>query len=158
MPPRRDNRLRILVATAAVVSGLALGVIVVGLAGGGRQPAPYQPFLAGLERRLAETIRQDGPVFFPDPRRGSRAFYLDVEYGRIVALHVVPPGRKADCPVQWDEKRKRYADCQAETVLPVFLRRFPVVTRPRGDEEAVFVDLRELLPPPGFARPLTPRS
>lgn len=149
MAPRRNPRLRILVATAAVASGLALGVIVVGLAGGARQPSPYQPFLAGLERRLAETIRQDGPVFFPDPRRGTRAVYLDLEGSEIVALHVVPPGGDAACPVQWDREAKRYADCEDRPVDPGTLRRFPVTTQPRGDEEAVFVDLRESLPPGG---------
>jgi hypothetical protein len=156
MPPRRQTR--ILVAVAAAVAGVVLGLVVVGLAARGGRPAPYQPFRAGLEERLTATIRQDGPVFFPDPRQGSRGFYLDLEYGQIVALHVVAPGRKADCPVQWDGEAKRYVDCGGEAVLPLFLRRFPVETRPRGDEEVVFVDLRELLPPPGFARPLTPRS
>lgn len=145
MPPRPDSRLRILVAIAAVASGLALGVIIVLLAGGDGRTAPYQPFRAGLEKTLTATIRQDGPVFFSDPQGGTRAFYLDVEAGDIVALHVVPPDGDVGCPVQWNREAKRYADCRGRPVDRAALRRFPVVTRPQGDEEAVFVDLRKMI-------------
>jgi hypothetical protein len=149
-----DNKTRVLVATAAVVSGLVIAVLVIGLAGGARQPAIYQPFPAGTEQSITALIEQDGPVFYPDPRGGTRAFYLDLEGGRIVALHVVPPGGTARCPVQWDRKAKRYADCRHTPVDPATLPRFGVLTRPRGDQTAVFVDIRTVEQAPG----LTPRS
>ena len=146
-----DNRTRVLVATAAVVSGLAIGLLVIGLAGGARQPAVYQPFPAGTEQRIAGLIKEDGPVFYPDPRNGTRAFYLDLEGDKIVALHVVPPGGTAKCPVQWDRAARRYTDCGDTPVDPATLRRFAVLTRPEGSQTAVFVDLRTVEPPPGPA-------
>ena len=137
--------------SAAVVSGLALGVLVVGLVGGARQPAVYQPFPAGTEQRIAGLINKDGPVFYPDPRNGTRAFYLDLEGGKVVALHVVPPGGTAKCPVQWDRAARRYADCRDRPVDPATLSRFTVLTRPEGSQTAVFVDLRTIEPPPAPA-------
>ena len=154
-----DNRTRVFVATAAVVSGLAIGVLVIGLAGGARQPAVYQPFPAGTEQRITALIQKDGPVFYPDPRNGTRAFYLDLEGGRVVALHVVPPEGTAECPVQWDRKARRYTDCRGAPVDPATLSRFAVLTRPQDDQTAVFIDLRTVEPPPVGAGPgLTPRS
>jgi hypothetical protein len=157
---KTDGRTRVLVATAAVVSGLAVAVVVIGLAGGARQPAAYQPFPAGTERSIAAQIRKDGPVFYSDPGQGTRAFYLDLEGGRVVAFHVVPPGGTARCPVQWDRAARRYVDCQQTPVDPATLSRFAVLTRPQGDETAVFVDVRTTEPPPAPAPapPVTPRS
>jgi len=135
----------VLVATAAVVSGLALGVLVVGLAGGAKQPVVYQPFFAGLEDRLTTLIKTEGPVFYPDPTTGSRGFYLDLVDGRIVALHVIMPG-STNCAVQWDRNQKRYLDCHQAPVDPATLERFPVSTRTGGDKTAVFVDPRAVTP------------
>jgi hypothetical protein len=153
-----DNRTRVLVVTAAVVSGLVIAVLVIGLAGGARQPSVYQPFPAGTEQSITALIKKDGPVFYPDPRNGTRAFYLDLEGGRIVALHVVPPGGTASCPVQWDLKAKRYTDCRHAPVDPATLPRFAVLTRPQGDQTAVFVDVRTVEPPPAPALGVTPQS
>lgn len=133
-----------LVATAAVVSGLALGVLVVGLAGGAKQPVVYQPFFAGFEDRLTTDIKTE-PVFYADPTRGSRGFYLDLVDGKIVALHVIVPG-PGNCAVQWDRNQKRYLDCHQAPVDPVTLERFPVSTRTEGDKTAVFVDPRAVTP------------
>jgi hypothetical protein len=151
MARRVETRTRVLVITAALVSGLMLGVLVIGLAGGGRQPAVYQPFSAGTQERITGLIEQDGPVFYPDPRNGIRAFYLDLEGGKVVALHVVPPGGTARCPVQWDRAARRYTDCRGTPVDQATLRRFPVLTRPQGNQTAVFVDLRTIEPPPAPA-------
>jgi hypothetical protein len=142
---RIPARTRVLVATAAVVSGLALGVLVVGLAGGARQPALYQPFFAGLQNRLTTLITADGPVFYPDPNRGNRGFYLDVEDGKIVALHVIVPGTDS-CAVQWDRAQKRYLDCHGAAVDPSVLERYLVTTQGEGDKTAIFVDLRTVTP------------
>ena len=134
-----------LVATAAVVSGLVLGVIVIGLAGGAKQPAVYQPFFAGLEDRLTTLIKTGGPVFYSDPNGSSRGFYLDMEDGKIAALHVIVPG-SATCAVQWDRSQKRYFDCHQAPVDPATLEHFPVSTRTDGDKTAVFVDPRVVTP------------
>src|SRR5919199_372998 len=148
MARRVDTRTRVLLATAAVVSGLAIGLVVIGLAGGTRQPVAYQPFAAGTEQSITAQIQKDGPVFYADPSQGTRAFYLDLEGGKVVALHVVPPGGTAKCPVQWDRKAKRYTDCAGTPVDPATLPRFPVLTRAQGEQTAVFVDLRTVGPPP----------
>lgn len=147
---RRRIDPRLLVGLAAIVSGVALGVLVVGMVGGdsGSRPANYEPFLAGSRERITKSIRQDGPIFFPDPRGGDRAFYLDEKQGTIVALHVIPPDGREDCPVQWDRKAKRYADCRGAPVDPATLRSFPVVTGTPARPDAVYVDLRTLEPAP----------
>ena len=145
MARRIAGRTRVLVATAAVVSGLALGVLVIGLAGGAKQPAVYQPFFAGLQDRLTTLIKTEGPVFYPDPGKGNRGFYLDLEDGRVVALHVIVPG-SGTCAVQWDRHQKRYLDCHQAPVDPATLERFPVSTRTDGDKTAVFVDPRVVTP------------
>jgi hypothetical protein len=154
---RADGKTRVLVATAAVVSGLAVAVVVIGLAGGARQPAVYQPFPAGTEQRITAQVKKDGPVFYPDPSNGTRAFYLDLEGGRVIALHVVPPGGTATCPVQWDQTARHYTDCRKAPVDPATLPRFAVLTRPQGEQTAVFVDVRTTEPPPAPAPPVTPR-
>jgi hypothetical protein len=152
-----DSRTRVLVATAAVVSGLAVALVVIGLAGGARQPAVYQPFPAGTSQSITAQIKKDGPVFYSDPSNGTRAFYLDLEGGTVVALHVVPPGGTAGCPVQWDRTARRYTDCRKGPVDPATLPRFAVLTRPQGDQTAVFVDVRTLEPPPAPAPPVMPQ-
>ena len=92
-------------------------------------------------------MKADGPVFFPDPRRGERAFYLDLEGEEIVALHVIPAGGRADCLVQWDRTEQRYEDCRGGPVDRSVLARFPVLTREISEKTSVFVDLRTITPP-----------
>lgn len=139
---------RVLVGVAAVVSGLVLGLVVVALVGGGGEPAPYTPFFAGLEDRVVAGIQRDGPVLYPDPSGGSKAFFLDLEGGEIVALHAVPPGAD-DCVVQYDREARGLVDCALNPVDRATLRRFRVTTRVDDEgREGVFVDLREILPAP----------
>src|SRR5437868_4547906 len=111
---KMDKGTRVIVATAAVVMGLVAGIVVIAVLNGrgGGEPPPYQPFFAGQSDRIIRTVRADGPVFYPDPRQGERAFYLDVDGDRIIALHVIPPGGTAACLVQWDRTEKRYEDCR----------------------------------------------
>jgi hypothetical protein len=146
-----DKGTRVILATAAVVLGLAVGIAIVAVLNsrGGGRPAAYQPFFAGQSDRISRTIRTDGPIFYPDPRKGERAFYLDLEGDQIVALHVVPPGGTAACLVQWERAAKRYEDCHGGPVDRSALERFPVLTRQFGDKASVFVDLRTITPPPG---------
>ena len=150
-----DKGTRVILATAAVVLGLALGIVIVTVAGGGHHgtPAAYQPFFAGQSDRVTKTIKADGPVFYPDPRRGDRAFYLDLDGDQIVALHVVPPGGTTACLIQWDRAQKRYEDCHGAPVDRSMLERFPVLTKQIGDKTSVFVDLRTVTPPPTTTRP-----
>ena len=144
-----DKGTRVIVATAAVVLGLAVGIVVVAVlgGGGGGGSAAYQPFFAGQSDRITKLIKAGGPVFYPDPRQGERAFYHDLDGDQIVALHVVPPGGTAACPVQWDRAGKRYEDCHGGPVDRSTLERFPILTRQIGDKVSVFVDLRTITPP-----------
>ena len=149
--PTIDKGTRVILATAAVVLGLVMGIVIVAVlhGRGSGTPAAYQPFFAGQSDRITKLIKDGGPVFYPDPRRGDRAFYLDLDGDRIVALHVVPPGGTAACLIQWDRAAKRYADCHGGSVDRSALERFPVLTRAFGDKTSVFVDLRTITPPPG---------
>lgn len=148
-----DKGTRVIVATAGVVMGLVVGIIVVAIisGSGSGEPRPYEPFFAGTADRLTKQVEGDGPVFFPDPRRGDRAFYLDLDGDQIVALHVVPPGGRSDCLVQWDRADHHYEDCRGEAVDRASLARFPVLTREIDDKISVFVDVRTTTPPPGPA-------
>jgi hypothetical protein len=139
------------VGVAAIVSGLVLAVLIIGMVGGNNssRQATYEPFLAGPRQRLTRSIEKDGPIFFPDPTGGDRAFYLDRAADSLIALHVFPPAGKGDCPVQWDRKAKRYADCADQVVDPATLSRFPVIDGTPSRRDSVYVDLRTLEPPPG---------
>jgi hypothetical protein len=152
---KMDKGTRVIVATAGVVMGLVVGIIAVAIlsGSGSGDPQPYQPFFAGQSDRVTKQVKADGPVFFPDPRKGERAFYLDLEGEEIVALHVVPPGGTAACLVQWDRTEKRYEDCRGTPVDPAALARFPVLTRDISDKTSVFVDLRTITPPAGAPAP-----
>ncbi len=146
---RRRTRGRGLVLATAAVGGLIIGLLVVATVSGERQAPTYRPFFAGMKDSRTQDIRTEGPVLIPDPKGGDRTFYLDVEGDDIIALHVVPPGGSARCPVQYDHQQRRYEDCRGAVVEPRTLGRFQVITRTNDeDEEVIFVDLRELLPAP----------
>lgn len=149
-----------ILATAGVVVGLAVGIVVVALlsgGGGSGEPQPYQPFFVGTSERVAKRIQADGPECYQDPKKGDRSFCVDLdgtassgdtpEPPRFVALHVVPPGGTTACLVQWDRKEKRYEDCHAAPVDRSALARFPVLTREIGGKISVFVDVRETSAP-----------
>jgi hypothetical protein len=148
-----DKGTRVIVATAGVVLGLAVGIVVVAVinAGGGGdgEAQPYQPFFVGTVERVTRQFKDGGPVCYPDPNRGERSFCLDFEGDQIIALHVVPPGGTADCLVQWDRAAQRYEDCTGATVDRNTLARFPVLTREIKDEVSVFVDVRTTTAPTG---------
>jgi hypothetical protein len=146
-----DKGTRVIVATAGVVLGLALGIVavaVISAGGGDGEPQPYQPFFAGTSDRLTKQIRADGPICFPDPSEGDRAFCLDLDGDEFIALHVVPPGGSAACPVEWDRAEGRYEDkCTRAPVDRSTLARFSVLTREISKKISVFVDVRSTTPP-----------
>lgn len=148
---KMDKGTRVIVATAGVVVGLALGIVVVAMisGGGSGEPQPYQPFFAGTFDRITKQIREDGPPCYPDPRGGDRSLCLDLEGEEIIALHVVPPDGSPACPVQWDRTEDRYEDkCSGAPVDRSTLARFPVLTREIDEKISVFVDLRTTTPAP----------
>jgi hypothetical protein len=148
---RLDKGTRVILATAAVVLGLVVGIVVVAVVKGGGSSggaAPYQPFFAGTSDRVTKQIKADGPVCYPDPKRGDRSFCLDLDGDQIIALHVVPPGGSPDCLVQWDRSDKRYEDCHRTPVDRATLARFPVLAKEIGGKVSVFVDVRTTTPPP----------
>jgi hypothetical protein len=147
-----DAGMRVILATAAVVLGLAVGIVVVALinsgGGSGGEAAPYQPFFAGQSDRITKEIRKDGPICYQDPKAGERSFCLDLMADQFVAYHVLPPGETADCLVQWDRTEKRYENkCSGAPVDPATLARFPVLTKEISGKTSVFVDVRETTPP-----------
>lgn len=146
-----DKGTRVIVATAGVVMGLVVGIIVVAVlnARGGGEPPPYQPFFAGQSDRIIKQIKADGPVCYQDPKKGERSFCLDLDGDRIVALHVVPPGGTAACLVKWDRAAKRYEDCHDGPVDRSALARFPVLTKEISGKVSVFVDVRTTTAPAG---------
>ena len=150
MAKKMDKGTRVIVATAGVVMGLVVGIIVVAVltsGGGSDKPQPYQPFFAGTADRVTKQIKEDGPVCYPDPRRGERSFCLDLDGDQIIALHVLPPGGSAACLVRWDRAEKRYEDCHGAPVDRATLARFPVLTKEIGGKVSVFVDVRTTSPP-----------
>ena len=141
-----DKGTRVILATAGVVVGLAVGIVVVALisgSGGSGEPQPYQPFFVGTSERVAKRIQADGPECYQDPKKGDRSFCVDLDGDQFVALHVVPSGGTTACLVQWDRKEKRYEDCHGTPVDRNTLARFPVLTREIGGKISVFVDVRE---------------
>jgi hypothetical protein len=149
---RLDRGTRTIVATAGVVVGLAVGIVVVAIVnaggdGGGGEPAPYQPFFVGTSDRIEKRIKADGPECYQDPREGLGSFCLDLDGNEFIALHVVPPGGTTECLVQWDRKERRYEDCRGAAVDRTTLARFPVLTREINEKISVFVDVRTPTPP-----------
>jgi hypothetical protein len=148
-----DKGTRVILATAAVVLGLVMGIVIVAVLNsrGGGEPPPYQPFFAGQSDRVTKQIKEGGPVCYQDPQEGERSFCLDLVGDQFVAYHVVPPDKTADaeCLVQWDRTENRYEDkCSGAPVDPATLARFPVLTKEIGGKISVFVDVRAPTPPP----------
>ena len=150
MAKKIDNGTRVILATAAVVMGLVVGIVLVAVLnskGGGESPA-YQPFFAGTSESVTKQIHKDGPVCYQDPKAGERSFCLDLQGDQFVAYHVIRPGGTAACLVQWDRNDKRYEDrCSGAPVDPATLARFPVLTKEISGKISVFVDVRTAAPP-----------
>lgn len=146
-----DKGTQVILATAGVVMGLVVGIVVIAILNskGGGEPPPYQPFFAGQSDRVTKQIREGGPVCYQDPQEGSHSFCLDLQGDQFVAYHVVPPGGTPACLVQWNRDAKRYENkCSKAAVDPGTLARFPVLTKDIGGKTSIFVDVRETTPPP----------
>jgi hypothetical protein len=146
-----DKGIQVILATAGVVMGLVLGIVVIAVLNskGGGEPPPYQPFFAGQSDRVMKQIKEGGPVCYQDPQEGNRSFCLDLQGDQFVAYHVVAPGGTPDCLVQWNRTEKRYENkCSKAPVDPATLARFPVLTKEIGGKISVFVDVRETTTPP----------
>jgi hypothetical protein len=147
-----DRGTRVILATAAVVMGLVVGIVAVAVLNsrGAGEPPPYQPFFAGQSDRVTKQIKEGGPVCYQDPKEGEHSFCLDLVGDQFVAYHVVPPGKTAECLVQWDRTEKRYeGKCSGAPVDPATLARFPILTREIGGKISIFVDVRTPTPPAG---------
>lgn len=154
MAKRPRGRARGLILLTGALSGLVLGLVIVSVATGGgvqKKPARYAPFPAGSAARIERSIERGGPIFYPDPSEGTDAFYLDLEAGKIVALAVVLPGGRPECPVVWDRRQRRYEDCENAEVAREELQRFRTVIQGTGDGRRVFVDIRTVVPAPAAA-------
>jgi hypothetical protein len=154
---KMDKGTRVIVATAAVVAGLAVGIVAVAIISAGDsagEPQEYQPFFVGTSGRVTKQIKEGGPVCYQDPKEGQRSFCLDLQADQFVAYHVVAPGKATDCLVQWDRTEKRYEDkCSGAPIDPATLGRFPVLTKEISGKISVFVDVREATPPPAAPAP-----
>jgi hypothetical protein len=141
-------RALIITGVAAVVAGGGVAALLIAQTSktSASHSGPYQPFRAGFAVNLAAQIKQ-APVFFPDPKRGNRAFFLDRIDERFVALHVLVPGRDR-CVVNYQRDRHRYVDCDRHPLDPRSLAQFPIDVRGSGDSRLVYVDLRTRIEPP----------
>jgi hypothetical protein len=154
MAKKIDKGTRVILATAAAVMGLVMGIVLVAVLNsrGGGEPPPYQPFFAGQSDRVMKQIRSGGPVCYQDPKQGERSFCLDLADDQFVAYHVIPPGGTAGCLVQWDRNDKRYENrCTHAPVDPATLARFPILTKEIAGKTSVFVDVRSTTTPPSAA-------
>lgn len=144
--PPSQRRLVILVGLAAVAAGAFAGVAIVLASGDSAvRPSEYQPFEVGNAARLGEAVATEQPVFFADPTGGTRGFALALEDDELVALHVIPPGGSADCPIDWKPEDRRFEDCRDRVWDTHQLRRF----RSSVNETGLFVvDLRTMEAPP----------
>jgi len=145
--PRPPIRALVVTAIAAVVAGLGVAALLIATRNGHHtaRPAHYQRFRIGFADDLARQIHTE-PLFFPDPLRGSRAFYLDIIDGEFVALHVVVPGT-THCVVQYARAAHGFRDCHRHVLPPDALERYPVTITGKSDAKVVEVDLRTVLLP-----------
>jgi len=156
--PRPPLRALIITGIAAVVAGGGVAALLIAQTSrtSTSRSGPYQPFRAGFAVNLAAQIKQ-APVFFPDPKRGNRAFFLDRIDERFVALHVLVPGRDR-CVVHYQRDRRRYVDCDRHPLDPRSLAQFPIEIRGTGDSRLVYVDLRTRIEPPSTSSTRSARS
>jgi len=141
--PPAQRRMLILVAAAAVAAGIFVGVAI--LLASGRpavRPGRYEPFVAGNAATLGQMVATEQPIFYADPTGGTRGFAVALEDGDFVALHVVPPGGSAACPIDWDLRDKRFEDCRDTPFASEQLRRF----KTEVTDGVVIVDLRAIEP------------
>jgi hypothetical protein len=105
-------------------------------------------FEVGSVERVAEEIRENGPVLYPDLRDpdGTRAIVLDHQ-GEVAALgwrvfYAYPADRDATCLAEQIEGTGRFIDCDGRELTVDDLTR-PVDVRPLVENErTLYIDLR----------------
>ena len=149
----RDQRQMLIVAFGALVAAVVFVIAAIITTGDAQDDAPpavddadYVPFPAGKYDTIVGSIRDEGPVQFPDLLGGTRSFSLDLLDDRLVALRLLAPGSTdADpCGVQLGDDRHSYVDCHGDPVDPRDLDQFPIETT--GDDgQDVSVDVRRVI-------------
>lgn len=152
-PDRRRGETRLLVVTGVLLAaaGLLIGALIFVVSRQGGSPHTYRPFNAGVAVDLARTVREDGPILFPDPFGGDKSTYLALEHGHLVALEITVPGTR-DCGVKWRDPAHRFVDCHGDNLTSEDLARYETtVSTAKSTKGALLIDLRRLLPPPAPA-------
>jgi hypothetical protein len=139
-----DRRVLVFAGVLVTLAGLAVAGLLF-LATGGTQdtPSSKKPLFLGIQRELAKTIEEGGPLYFASPF-GENGFWLTLEDDQIVALDIVKPGTK-DCVAKWRDPRKAYVDCDDNDLQSVDLDRFEVTVgslQKGAPKDAVYVNLR----------------
>jgi hypothetical protein len=159
----RDQRQMLIVAFGAVVAAVVFVVAAIITTGDAQDDAPrvvddadYVPFPAGEYDTIVGSIRDEGPVQFPDLLGGTRSFSLDLLDGDLVALRLLVPGTEADpCGVEWTRDRRSYVDCRDRAVDPHDLEQFPLVFSGDDGGGDVSVDVRRVIGDAGAATTTT---
>ena len=145
---RSDRRL-ILTTVVAVVGAAALVVtLLIVFSGGGRRTVQETgPLYLGQKADLNLSLDEGSPLYFANPF-GGRGFWLDREDGELVALDVQVPGEPG-CSVRWRGRIDTYLDCKGRHLTSDQMARHPIEISITGSRRnGVYVDLRELDPPP----------
>lgn len=138
VPPEQRRLVVLSMAAVALAVGFVVFALIFAAGRTAEVPDEYQPFEAGPAATLSELIATQQPVFYPDPTGGDRGFFLTLVDGSFTAVHVVPPGKTRDCPVEWRVGEEHFEDCDGTVWEPTDLRRFPISIR----DGTVVVDLR----------------
>ncbi len=142
----------IIIAITAVL--MAVGLLFVIASWGGRDGGSGglklgdEAFEAGQVERIANEIKDRGPILYSDVAGGERDIYLvhlgdELELGWS-AFAAQQPGADRDCFVEWDVDQELFVDpCTGETFLAdgTGLPQFVVIIE---DEELV-IDLNDVL-------------
>jgi hypothetical protein len=150
----RDQRQMLIVAFGAVVVAVVFVIAAIVATGDAQDDAPpavddadYVPFPAGEYDTIVGSIRDEGPVQFPDLLGGTRSFSLDLLDGDLVALRLLAPDSTDDdpCGVQLGDDRHGYVDCRGAAVDPHDLDQFPLVFSGDDGGGDVSVDVRRVI-------------
>ena len=105
-------------------------------------------FQVGSVERVAEQIRENGPILYPDLRdpQGTRSIVLD-HTGEIAAVgwrvfYAYPADRDATCLAEQIEGTRRFVDCEGREVSVDDLARPPDARPLVENEKTLYIDLR----------------
>lgn len=148
MPPSRDDRRILIVATLAiVVAGLLIAGAILAVTSRSSPPRITKPVAFGDARSLHRQIADGGPVAYAGTS-GDTGFWLALEHGELVALKIRKPGT-ADCNVRWRGSKDSFVDCTGRRIGVDQLARYPTHVPTHGGQKGLLlVDLRHTVPPP----------